>query len=106
VALGLLEPVSVTLVGAGDIEKPCPEPQLLSWNFVCRKALNLFTYLLIFGGSGVSTQGFVLYKAGTLTVEPHLRSLLLSLFWRWGGLSNYFPWAGLKLRTSQSQLPK
>jgi hypothetical protein len=29
-------------------------------------------------------------KAGTLLLEPHLRSILVWLFWR-GGLANYFP---------------
>jgi hypothetical protein len=34
-------------------------------------------------------------EAGALSLEPHLQSTLLWLFWRWGSLLNYFPGLGL-----------
>jgi hypothetical protein len=38
-------------------------------------------------------------KANALSLEPHLQSILLWLFWRWG-LVNYFAWVGLKTQSS------
>jgi hypothetical protein len=34
-------------------------------------------------------------KTGTLPLEPHLQSILLWLFWRWGSYK-LFAWTGLK----------
>jgi hypothetical protein len=42
--------------------------------------------------------GLHVYKAGALLLEPHLQSIFLWLFWRWG-LAPYFPW----LTSSQTQ---
>jgi hypothetical protein len=39
-------------------------------------------------------------KADTLLLEPHLQSILLWLFWRWG-LTNYLP--GLALNHNPSK---
>jgi hypothetical protein len=40
-------------------------------------------------------------KAGTLPLEPHLQSILLWLFWRWGGVSQTicpcWPWTSIPL---------
>jgi hypothetical protein len=44
-------------------------------------------------------------KAGFLPLEPHLQSILLWLFWRWG-LVKYLPRIGFEPRSSQSQSPK
>jgi hypothetical protein len=47
-------------------------------------------YMFVFGGTGVCNQDFALAKQGSLPLEPHLQSILLCLFWRWG-LMNYLP---------------
>jgi hypothetical protein len=44
-------------------------------------------------------------KAGTLSLEPQLLSILLWLFWRWG-LANFLSQAGLEPWSSWSQSPK
>jgi hypothetical protein len=48
-----------------------------------------FVLFCFFGGTGVSTKGFLTCKAGMLPLEPHLKSILLWLFWRLVGLLNY-----------------
>jgi hypothetical protein len=54
-----------------------------------------------FGKTGIWTQGFALAKR---MLYPHLQSILLWLFWRWG-LSNYLPGLSLNLHSSDLSLP-
>jgi hypothetical protein len=35
--------------------------------------------------------GLHIFKASALLLEPHLQSILLWLFWRWGSRENYLP---------------
>jgi hypothetical protein len=47
-------------------------------------------------------------KAGALPLKSHIQFILLRLFWRWGGLSNYLPRLALNreiLQISASQVP-
>jgi hypothetical protein len=46
--------------------------------------------------------GFFTCKAGALLLESHIQSILLSLVWRWGSLTNYLP--GLALNLSPPNL--
>jgi hypothetical protein len=49
--------------------------------------LSFFMYFHV--GLGLNS-GLLPYKAGTLPFEPHLWSMLLWLFWKWG-IENYLP---------------
>jgi hypothetical protein len=81
-------PLLVNLLLGGEV---CEHRRLVTY---------LFEYLLFICLVGLST-----YKAGTLPLEPHLMSILLWLFWKWGS-HELFVWAGLESQSSQSQLSK
>jgi hypothetical protein len=51
------------------------------------------------GGAGLHA-----HKAGALPLEPHLQSILLWLFWRWG-LVNYSPRLALNHDPPNLSLP-
>jgi hypothetical protein len=63
-------------------------------------------YKYIFWGVGL---GFKLRlwacKAGALSLELHLQSILLWLFWRWGGLTNCLPALALNCNPLYFSLP-
>jgi hypothetical protein len=54
---------------------------------------------------GLSRWHQTLMQVGTLLLEPHLQSILLWLFWRWGS-HELFAWAGLESWSSRSWPPK
>jgi hypothetical protein len=43
-------------------------------------------------------------KVGALLLEPHLQSILLWLFWKWG-LPNCFPWLASNRNLPSLSLP-
>jgi hypothetical protein len=67
------------------------EPLHLAWGVV-------FFFLV---GLGFEL-GLCTCKEDTFLLEPHLQSVLVWLFWRWGSLE-LFAWAGLEPPSSQSQ---
>jgi hypothetical protein len=65
----------------------------------------LFSFLSFFWWAWCLNSGLHAYNAGSLLLEPHLSPFLLWLFGGWGS-PELFAWAGLKLQSSWSQLPK
>jgi hypothetical protein len=55
----------------------------------------LLSLSFFFGAWGVSL-GLHTCEADSLSLEPHLQSILLWLFWRWGGSQKIFAQAGLE----------
>jgi hypothetical protein len=50
---------------------------------------NFFSTFFSFWWDWALNSGLCTCKAGALLLKPHLQSILLCLFWRWG-LENYF----------------
>jgi hypothetical protein len=59
----------------------------------CSASLVLGNFLFFLVGLGLYACKAGTHKAGAVLLEPHLQSILLWLFWRWG-LEDFFAWAG------------
>jgi hypothetical protein len=62
--------------------------QWLEWRVLYKDVPYYILYILYL--VGLESELRVLCKAGALPLKPHLQSIVLWLFWRWG-LLNYLP---------------
>jgi hypothetical protein len=110
VSIRLLRVSSSEPHGKVDFQNACPQEitgvcSYTSWLSLFRSHVEIVCVCVCVCWDWDLNAGFCTCKAGALPLEPHLQSILFCLFWRWGGLSNYFPGRALNLDPPDLSLP-